>query len=688
MILPDWRAWLFSFRCFGAAALAMYVAFAADMPRPYWAMASVYIASQPLSGATRSKAVFRLIGTVLGASVSVALVPNLVDSPALLSVALAAWIGACLFVSLLDRTPRSYVFLLAGYSAAIIGFPSVTTPDQIFDTAVARVQEISLGIVCATLVHSIVFPTAVAPVVVARIGESLRLVERWAARALAGEDDAMVVRADRQRIAAVASELDLLDSYLAWDPTHRADARGTVRLFRFRLLLLIPIIASIRDRVHALQAAGPLSPGLQQLLGAVRAWLGGSEPDVAAGGAALRQRIDAFEAAVDAGADWTRLLTASLLLRLRDLTQLWQDGRQIERQVRDPASLQAAMSFPTDAQASDERLVDYGMALWSALATVAAVLICAAFWIYGAWEDGDVATELLAVICCFFAAQDNPVPYIVGFLKMTVLALLLDAALLFAVLPQVHDFPILLLVLAPPYLLGGVLMAMPAVAPAGTAFMVVGPTLLSLQSAYTGDCAAFVNAGIAAIIGMVIAATVTAIVRSVGAEWSARRLLRQAWSALEVATLRRGQRDRGVFAAQMLDRLSQVMPRLAAADAENDNTASRLVAELRVGLNIVDLRRARHALPDAARAAIDAMLDGMAAYFHRRAAGQPADPGPLLDRIDAALTAIACSPDGEGRRDGLLGLVGIRCALLPDAAPYRPTPAPATPAPQEAERAA
>jgi uncharacterized membrane protein YccC len=211
---------------------------------------------------------------------------------------------------------------------------------------------------------------------------------------------------------------------------------------------------------------------------------------------------------------------------------------------------------------------------------------------------------------------------------------------------------------------------------------------LSLQSAYTGDFAAFVNAGIAAIIGMVIAATVTAIVRSVGAEWSARRLLRQAWSALEVATLRRGQRDRGVFAAQMLDRLSQVMPRLAAADAENDNTASRLVAELRVGLNIVDLRRARHALPDAARAAIDAMLDGMAAYFHRRAAGQPADPGPLLDRIDAALTAIACSPDGEGRRDGLLGLVGIRCALLPDAAPYRPTPAPATPAPQEAERAA
>jgi uncharacterized membrane protein YccC len=138
----------------------------------------------------------------------------------------------------------------------------------------------------------------------------------------------------------------------------------------------------------------------------------------------------------------------------------------------------------------------------------------------------------------------------------------------------------------------------------------------------------------------------------------------------------------------MLDRLSQLMPRLATADAENDTTAVRLLAELRVGFNIVDLRRARHTLPDTARAAVDAMLDRLAAYFHQRASGLPADPAPLLDHIDAALTAIAALPDGDGRRDGLLGLVGIRCAMLPEAPPYRPPTAPATPAPREAERAA
>jgi uncharacterized membrane protein YccC len=671
VILPDWRAWLFSFRCFAAAVIAMYIAFSADLPRPYWAMASVYIASQPLSGATRSKAMYRLLGTVLGAAASVAIVPNFVDAPVLLCVALAAWVGCCLFLSLLDRTPRSYIFLLAGYSAAIIGFPSVTEAGQIFDTAIARVQEIGLGIICATMMHSLVFPNPAGPVVAARIAESLRLVERWAAGALAGRADAAEVRTNRQRIAAVVTELDMLDSYLAWDPTQRVGVDHSVQLFRWRLLLLMPIVASIRDRVHALRLVAPLSSDLEQLLRATGNWLRGNDSDVTRDGAALRQQIDTFEATLKTSAGWREILTASLLLRLRDLTQLWQDGKEIERQLRDPAGFKATMSYVSDAQGSSVRLVDHGMAVWSGLAAAFAVLICCALWILGSWDDGAVAAEMVAVTCSFFATQDNPVPMIVGFLKWTVLALLMDVVLLFAVLPMVHDFPVLMLVLAPPFLVCGVMMATPPLAFPGMAIVVNGATLLSLQSAYDADFPTFVNAGIAAVIGMAIAAVVTAITRSVGAEWSARRLLRKAWAALEIAALRRGMRDRGIFAAHMLDRLSQLMPRLASADAEGDTAANGLMSDLRVGLNIVDLRRARHALPDAPRMAIDVMLDGLAAYFHRRAAGQTVEAAPLLADIDAALTVVTALPDGAGRRDALLGLVGVRCSLLPDAPNYQ-----------------
>ena len=143
--LPGPSEWLFSVRTFAAAMLALYIGLAIGLDRPYWAMASAYIASQPLSGATRSKAVYRALGTLLGAIAAVALVPNLVDAPVLLSLALAGWVGLCLYIALLDHTPRSYVFMLAGYSAAIIGFPSVDAPGAIFDTALSRVEEITLA---------------------------------------------------------------------------------------------------------------------------------------------------------------------------------------------------------------------------------------------------------------------------------------------------------------------------------------------------------------------------------------------------------------------------------------------------------------------------------------------------------------------------------------------------------------
>lgn len=122
---------MFSVKTFAAAMLALYIAMAIGLDRPYWAMATVYIVSQPLIGAMRSKAIFRLTGTAMGATATVALVPMLVDAPELLSGALALWTGGCLYIALLDRTPRSYVFMLAGYTAALIGFPAVGTPDQI-----------------------------------------------------------------------------------------------------------------------------------------------------------------------------------------------------------------------------------------------------------------------------------------------------------------------------------------------------------------------------------------------------------------------------------------------------------------------------------------------------------------------------------------------------------------------------
>ncbi len=128
----------FSAKSFAAAMIAFYIALSIDLDRPYWCIGTVYIVSQPLAGAMRAKGIYRMCGTLVGAVAAIAMVPNLADAPVVLVAALCLWLGVCLYFSLCDRTPRSYVFMLAGYTAAIIGFPSVDQPDQIFTIALTR----------------------------------------------------------------------------------------------------------------------------------------------------------------------------------------------------------------------------------------------------------------------------------------------------------------------------------------------------------------------------------------------------------------------------------------------------------------------------------------------------------------------------------------------------------------------
>ena len=168
-MLPSWRDWMFSIKTFAGAMLALWIALRIGLDRPYWAMATAYIVAQPLTGAMRSKAAYRFLGTLIGAVACIVFVPNLVNAPELLIAALSLWIGGCIYFAVLDRTPRSYVFLLAGYSVALIGFPIVDAPDTVWDVVLSRVEEITLGIVCTTLIGSIVFPRPLGPALTARL---------------------------------------------------------------------------------------------------------------------------------------------------------------------------------------------------------------------------------------------------------------------------------------------------------------------------------------------------------------------------------------------------------------------------------------------------------------------------------------------------------------------------------------
>lgn len=675
MTWPGIRDWVFSARTFASAMLALYIAFSLDLPRPYWAMATAYIVAQPLTGAMRSKGVYRFCGTLLGAVAAVALVPNLSQAPELLVAAMALWTGVCLYFALLDRTPRSYVFMLAGYTAAIIGFPSVADPGAIFGTALARFEEITLGIVCTTVIGGVVFPRPVGPVVGARIEAWLLHAGEWSLAALSGQGEDAAIRATRRQLAADAVEIDMLASHLAFDTSNQQRATRWVRALRRRMLMLLPILSSVADRVCALKRGGALTPDLARLLGDVAGWV--QRGDAAAEAGRLRAAIAALEPAAGAGADWDAMLLVSLLIRLRELVDVLEDCRALQRHLAaGGAGRPPRLRFREEQGAGPSRHRDHGMAVLSGISAALAIVVICVFWIASAWPDGAVAAEMAAVACCFFAAQDDPAPAILNFLYYSIVAVAIDAVLLFAVLPLVHGFDMLVLAMAPLFLALGVLIAMPATFTIGMSVAANGATLLGLQGTYSADFASFLASAVALVVGMGVAVSVTRIVRSVGAEWSARRVLRAGWADLAAAASRPGRADRAALAGLLLDRLGLVVPRLAIAAPGADGAAADALAELRIGLNVVDLQRDRRKLPEAAGAKIGLVLDGLASHFGARAAGRPAGArGMLLPRLDAALEAVASCP-ARRQRAILLELVGIRRGLFPDAPPYAPQPSP------------
>jgi uncharacterized membrane protein YccC len=681
--LPNWREWLFSAKAFGAAMLAFYIAVCLDLPKPYWAMTTVYVVSHPLSGATRSKALYRVCGTLLGAIAAVALVPNLVNAPELLSLGMALWVGICLYFSLLDRTPRSYVFMLAGYTAPIIGFASVSDPGAIFDTALARVEEITLAILCASLVASIVFPQSVAALVAARLTRWRNDADASAADVLAGHATGLTMRADQRRLAADAVEIDMLSTHLAFEPGLSRDTVHWVRMLRLRLLMLLPILSSVADRLRALRLRdGTLPSGLQPVLDDLQAWLRAGPDNLPEDADRLRRSITALAPGLNKRSRWQDIMLSSLLIGLRELVDIRQDCRDLQRfGEHEDASRLPRLAFRTDATAVEARHVDHGMAFLSASAAFVAVLIGCAFWITAAWPEGASLPTMAAVACSIFATQDDPVPGIMQFVRWCGAALLIFAIYVLAILPSVQEFEMLSLVLLPVFLIFGAVAARPATLLVGLAVAANGPSLMALENRYAANFLSYANSGLALVGGLWLGALVTGVARSVSADWGTQRLLRAGWDSLADAAERRGKRDRARFAGIMLDRIGLLAPRLATMAPDRNEAALDLLAELRVGLNIVDLRRSRRALPPRVVAEIDRMLDGLAAHFRactRRRAPVPPTP-TLLMQIDRALSAVSAVPDGPHKRDPLLGLVGIRRGLFPEAPPYEPSTALAHP---------
>ena len=582
--IPPTRDWFYGVRTFAASMIALYIALLMQMPRPYWAMATVYIVSSPFLGPTSSKALYRAIGTFLGAAAAVFFVPMFVQSPYVLVVVIALWTGILLFLSLHLRTANSYALMLAGYTLPLIALPVVDNPLAVWDVAQARTEEIFLGIAVAAVVGAMFWPRRLAPVFNDAVGKWFIDATSYSLKFLSRDVQPEAVTALRMAMVANFNSLELMIGQLPHEGSLPQTVRNTKEL-RGRMIHLLPVIDALEDSLYALERRTPeLAEQFAPLLAATRDWLAHQDADLQRW-QALKDQLQALQPSTQALEDRRQLLFSNAIYRLGEFIDLWQDCRSLQ------AAIVCERQDSWRAVYRHWRLgrltpfLDRGLMLYSVASTILAIIVASLLWILLGWPDGGSAVILAAVACSFFASMDDPAPQIYRFFFWTGMSVLFASLYLFLILPNLHDFPMLVLAFAIPFICIGTLTVQPRFYLGMLLTLVNTSSFISIQGAYDADFFAFVNSNLAGPMGLLFAFIWTLVARPFGAELAAKRLTRFSWKDIVDMTEPANLAEHRKLGVQLLDRLMQHLPRLALT-GQDTGIAMR---EVRVGLNLLDL---------------------------------------------------------------------------------------------------
>ncbi|CAI8829734.1 p-hydroxybenzoic acid efflux pump subunit AaeB [Pseudomonas jessenii] len=660
--MPPARDWFYGVRTFAASMIALYIALLMQMPRPYWAMATVYIVSSPFLGPTSSKALYRAVGTFIGAAAAVLFVPMFVQSPYVLVVVIALWTGTLLFLSLHLRTANNYALMLAGYTLPLIALPVVNNPLGVWDVAEARTEEIFLGIAVAAVVGAMFWPRRLAPVFNDSVSKWFTDASTYSLRFLSRNVQPEEVSALRASMVATFNSLELMIGQLPHEGSRPQTVRNTKEL-RGRMIHLLPVIDALDDALYALERRTPeLVDKFAPLLTATTEWLEHKDADLDRW-QALKDKLEALQPAPEALDDRKQLLFSNAIYRLGEWIDLWQDCRSLQYAIQCESQDNWRAVYRHWRLGRLSPFLDRGLMFYSAASTVTAIIVASVLWILLGWTDGGSAVILAAVACSFFASMDDPAPQIYRFFFWTAMSVVFASLYLFLVLPNLHDFPMLVLAFAVPFICVGTLTVKPQFYLGMLLTLVNTSSFISIQGAYDADFLSFANSNLAGPMGLLFAFIWTLIARPFGAELAAKRLTRFSWRDIvglaEPATLS----EHRLLGIRMLDRLMQHLPRLAMT-GQDSGVALR---EVRVALNLLDLLAYTPRVLGVPQVLLRQVVGEVGEYFKAclKAGERLQAPSPLLMTLDRTRRALSGAGDDETRRHLLHALSGLRLALLP-----------------------
>jgi uncharacterized membrane protein YccC len=593
-------------------------------------------------------------------------IPAFIAAPQLLIAGVAAWVALCLYLSLLDSSPRSYVFLLAGYTLPLLGMPLANNPAALFDLTQWRAQEIGLGALLSMTAHTVFAPRSVKPVLVAKVRTTLGEFRQWMLRGLGSNAVEGAERRSRERVGSDLSEMGALAVHLGFESGVSTKDIAVVRALQQRMLAVLPLLAGVEERLAAIRAANALlGTQIDAHMEQVRIDLEGklTRRDVA-------RLVESGKALVDegqAGLGADKLLAFGAMHRLAELLDAWRECLALSSRLEGNPDPDDSTGHLVAAASQLTPHVDHGLAAYSGFAAALAVVVAGTLcWALG-WDQGAPAVGLAAVCSSLFAFLDDPRPIMKVMVGAIVLCVPVAALYVFAIFPALDGPLSLALALAPLLFASALGMTMPPkVSLPAFSFVLMVFTLMSIQPVQAGDFSTFTATAIALALGATIALVVTSLVRVISAETRVRRLLRAVWNDLAAMADETGEHSRAQWASRMIDRMSQLLPRVGGTSGLLRARAEHALDDLRMGVNLLDLRQAGLAANPRVRKAIEASLRQMGAHFRRRLESPDVAPVPtILQSIDRVIAALLESDSGPMRTQGLTAATGLRLGLFP-----------------------
>ena len=591
---------IFACKTFVAGMLALFISFELDLINPMWSIGTVLIIASPYSGMVSSKCIYRLVGTAAGAIIALLLTPHFINTPWLFTIILALWVGFALYISLLDRTPRSYVFMLAGYSTAMIVYNAITYVDtyNIFDIALARVLEISVGVISTAVVSATFFPVHVGAMIKQRVIKTLQDLENIFEKLISAQDTNQNYTQILGVITRDASDIHALAVHLAYEKGELQGMTKPLQEMLHQVSLVVANLVAMSQRIKQLEQMPltTLAPRLSQLRQQTLQFLNQEKQLTADNLSDLPPQFEQdFSELIAMASSEQKTVLAALKMDVRHFIAnmlavklLWQQIQKGHKEI--PSEITTI----TTKYPSLHR--DHGIAVRGGISAVLITFIVTGAWILSGWKAGFMMAQMGAITACILTALDNPVPVLRIFIWGSIVSAGLVFIYAFGIFPHITHFWQLALVLFPIFLVAVSMMANQMLMPIGMVLGINTMMGLNLHNKYSMDAVSYLDSSFAMILGVLVSLIVIDLVRAVSPDTSATRILSLHYQAMRQALTLSYGIDFKIHLRSMLDRVGVLNSKMV-QNAELKYAIQNALIESASIVDLVRLQEIRQKLP-------------------------------------------------------------------------------------------